>query len=166
MTSSCLVFAEGSDYSVDHGPGSKYALKYGQEICGWEGCYVRPTSDGYDTMPSPFISIPYTFWWFFTTATTVGYGDDYPTTTLGKIIGIITFYVGIVLLALPITIVGGFLSKHYSKWVDDLESMRAEAGLKYAASTSKVAPEVPGGVSCARLESEGSTKQGSDAPDT
>jgi hypothetical protein len=136
LTASCIVFAEGSNYSVSHGPGSEYALKYGSEICGWEGCYIRPTTDGYDTMQSPFVSIPYAFWWFFATATTVGYGDDYPTTTLGRVIGVIAFYVGIILLALPITIVGGCLSKHYGKWVADLEEARSKGKAKASASDS------------------------------
>merc|ERR1712110_1171266 len=69
--------------------------------------------------PSPFVSIFRSFWWFFTTATTVGYGDDYPTTTEGRIVGVLTFYTGIVLLALPITIVGGTFSKYYPDWVKE-----------------------------------------------
>merc|ERR1719414_2040934 len=81
---SCLTFAEGSWYSVDH---------FREEFP--EGLYIRPTKDGHGVEPSPFRSIFYTFWWFFTTATTVGYGDDYPTTSAGRLIGIVAAYVGI-----------------------------------------------------------------------
>merc|ERR1712176_1598791 len=78
-----------------------------------EGCYIRPTTDGYGMEKTPFRSISYAFWWFFTTATTVGYGDDYPTSTLGRCVGIFTFYVGIVLLALPVTIIGQAFDRRY-----------------------------------------------------
>jgi len=104
---SCIVHAEGTNYQMEPRFFDDYP----------DGLYIRPTKDGYDIEPTPFRSILYAFWWFFTTATTVGYGDDYPTTTAGRIVGVITFYSGIVLLALPITIVGGSFTKFYPVWV-------------------------------------------------
>eukprot|EP00928_Gymnodinium_smaydae_P013925 TRINITY_DN15047_c0_g3_i3.p1 TRINITY_DN15047_c0_g3~~TRINITY_DN15047_c0_g3_i3.p1 ORF type:complete len:853 (-),score=114.02 TRINITY_DN15047_c0_g3_i3:381-2939(-) len=106
LFASLIVFAEGTNYSVDHF----------QDLYP-EGCYVRPTPDGFDVEVSPFRSILHAFWWFFTTATTVGYGDEVPTTTWGRIVGVMTFYSGILLLALPITIVGGCFNKYYPEWV-------------------------------------------------
>jgi hypothetical protein len=117
MFASLVVFAEGSWYSVDH-----FKAEYPY------GVYIRPTKDGYDLEPSPFQSILYAFWWFFTTATTVGYGDDVPTTTAGRVVGVTTFYTGIVLIALPITIVGGEFSKLYPDWVKEFGSQAAMGG--------------------------------------
>jgi hypothetical protein len=109
LFASLVTFAEGSTYSVEH-----FKEDYP------EGVYVRPTADGYDLEPSPFLSVVHAFWWFFVTANTVGYGDLYPTTTLGRIVGVITSYVGIMLIALPITIVGGNFSNHFQEWVHSM----------------------------------------------
>jgi hypothetical protein len=111
LFASLIVFAEGSHYSVDH---------FRDDFP--DGLYIRPTKTGHDIEPSPFRSILYAFWWFFTTATTVGYGDDFPTTTAGRCVGVATFYTGIVLIALPITIVVGCFNKHYPDWVKEFGS--------------------------------------------
>lgn len=110
LFASCIWFAEGTAYRIDE---------------NWpDGAYIRPTYDGYDVEKSPFRSIFSSFWWFFTTATTVGYGDEYPTTTWGRIIGVCAFYTGIVLLALPIGIVGGAFTKHYPTFCAAIEEMK------------------------------------------
>ncbi|KAA0545420.1 potassium channel protein [Bacillus sp. BGMRC 2118] len=49
-----------------------------------------------DTFPTFFDA----FWYTMTTATTVGYGDYYPTSTLGRIIGMFFFIYGILLLTI------------------------------------------------------------------
>lgn len=56
--------------------------------------------------PNPFTSIPATFWWCLVTMTTVGYGDEVPVTGMGKLVAIFTMVSGIVILALPITVIG------------------------------------------------------------
>jgi len=111
---SCIYFAEGSRYSVSE---ERFKEAY------VEGLYIRPTIDGYGVEQSPFRSIPYSFWWFFTTATTVGYGDDVPTTTAGRLVAVCVFAVGVVLLAMPITIVGGSFGKFYEDWVKSIAEM-------------------------------------------
>ena len=59
--------------------------------------------------PKVFSSIPATLWWGVTTITSVGYGDTYPVTTLGKILGGFVAVAGVAMFALPTGIfVSGF----------------------------------------------------------
>lgn len=53
-----------------------------------------------------FASIPSAFWWAVVTFTSVGYGDTYPVTTIGKFIGAFTAIMGVGLHALLIGVVG------------------------------------------------------------
>lgn len=53
-----------------------------------------------------FSSIPSSFWWSVVTFTSVGYGDAYPVTTIGKFIGAFTAIMGVGLHALLIGVVG------------------------------------------------------------
>ncbi len=65
-----------------------------------------------DAQPDKFSSIPASMWWGVVTLTTVGYGDVFPVTPLGKIFGAIISFLGIGLFALPAGILGaGFLEE-------------------------------------------------------
>lgn len=68
---------------------------------------------------SPFLSIPHAFWWAITTATTVGYGDMFPTTSLGYTIAALTMMYSLVILALPIGVIGGNFSSVWEKYEED-----------------------------------------------
>ena len=60
--------------------------------------------------PKSFSSIPAAMWWAAVTLTTVGYGDIYPITVLGKCTGALIAMLGIGMFALPTAILGaGFL---------------------------------------------------------
>ena len=69
-----------------------------------------------DAQPDKFSSIPASMWWSVVTLTTVGYGDVFPVTSLGKFFGSIISFLGIGLFALPTGILGaGFLEELKSK---------------------------------------------------
>ena len=52
-----------------------------------------------------FGSIPRCLWWSVVTVTTVGYGDTYPMTAIGKLIAALTAICGIAVIAIPIGII-------------------------------------------------------------
>lgn len=54
-----------------------------------------------DSNGNLFSSIPASFWYTVITATGVGYGDMYPQTTLGKLVGGILSVLGVLLFCLP-----------------------------------------------------------------
>jgi voltage-gated potassium channel len=54
-----------------------------------------------DAQPDKFGSIPRALWWAIVTLTTIGYGDAYPITTLGKVMAAIIAITGVMLIALP-----------------------------------------------------------------
>jgi voltage-gated potassium channel len=65
-----------------------------------------------EAQPEVFSSIPAALWWGVITLTTVGYGDVYPKTILGKLIAACMAFIGIGLFALPAGIIAsGFISE-------------------------------------------------------
>jgi len=67
-----------------------------------------------EVQPDVFKSIPHTMWWGIATLTTVGYGDVYPITPLGRLLGGIIALFGIGLFALPT----GILASGFSHELD------------------------------------------------
>jgi voltage-gated potassium channel len=55
----------------------------------------------HEAQPEAFSSIPATMWWGVATLTTVGYGDVYPITEIGRIMAGIIAILGVGLFALP-----------------------------------------------------------------
>ena len=61
--------------------------------------------------PDAFGSIPRAMWWSMATLTTVGYGDAYPVTVLGKILASFIAILGIGIVAMPAGIIAANFSK-------------------------------------------------------
>ncbi len=67
-------------------------------------------SSEHETQPEAFSSIPAAMWWAIATLTTVGYGDIYPITVAGRLLGGVAAIVGVLMFALPTGILGaGFV---------------------------------------------------------
>jgi len=69
--------------------------------------------------PDKFTSIPAAMWWAVATLTTVGYGDYYPITPLGKILGGLVAMLGVGLFALPAGILGAGFVEEMQKFKAD-----------------------------------------------
>lgn len=67
----------------------------------------------HDAQPDKFSSIPETMWWSVATLTTVGYGDVYPITVLGKTLTAVISILGIGLFALPAGILASGFSDEF-----------------------------------------------------
>ena len=83
-----------------------------------------------DVQPEKFGSIPQSMWWSIVTLTTVGYGDAFPVTSLGKIFGSIIIILGIGTVALPSGILASaftdFTRRNQKKYEDKLKFMLAD----------------------------------------
>ena len=71
---------------------------------------------------SPFNSIMHSFWWSWVSMCTVGYGDVNPATILGKTFGMIVVVVGVLVIALPVTVIGSNFSTVYHRMNAELEA--------------------------------------------
>lgn len=70
--------------------------------------------------PAIFGSIPHSLWWAVITLTTVGYGDAYPITSLGRVLGAIISMLGIAMFALP----AGILSAGFVEYSEKMKARR------------------------------------------
>ena len=62
-----------------------------------------------------FNNIPHSMYWAIVTLTTVGYGDVYPVTALGKIFAVISAFSSIGIVALPAGILAGSFTEKFKK---------------------------------------------------
>jgi len=113
-----MYFAEGGTWDTDV---QAYMRTVGQE---WNATTYQ-WEDVEDK--SPFDSIPASFWWAIVTATTVGYGDHFPTTPAGKLVAAISMVWSLCVLALPIGVIGGNFSQVWDEY--DTEKAKEKENL-------------------------------------
>jgi hypothetical protein len=95
------------------GETEKYVQECLKSSDGWSQHYGL-CCDEHDS-PNDFPSIIEGFWWSIVTMTTVGFGDVYPRTASGKIVGIFTMMAGLLLISLPVAIVGRKFQEVYEE---------------------------------------------------
>jgi len=102
-----------------------------------------------EAQPEAFSSIPAAMWWGIITLTTVGYGDVYPITPLGKILGALIAFLGIGMFALPAGILGSGLveaiqkkEKGDEKLIEELDTNEIEGSQNVADKIEKVEKEL------------------------
>lgn len=75
----------------------------------------------HEVQPENFSSIPETMWWGVATLTTVGYGDVYPVTPIGKVLGAFIAILGVGVFALPAGIIASGFESEISKRIHERE---------------------------------------------
>jgi len=78
--------------------------------------------------PEKFGSIPRALWWATAALTTIGYGDVYPITVLGRIFAAMSAIGGIGLVAMPTGIMAAAFSEAVQKHSRDLEQAKGGEG--------------------------------------
>jgi hypothetical protein len=106
------------------------------------GLWMRPTIDGTGTESSPFLSIPHSLWYTLVTMTTVGYGDLVPTSPAGKVVGAASIMIGILVLALPITVVGGAFTDELKSAAERKRALKLERAQSAANKAAMIAQGV------------------------
>lgn len=78
--------------------------------------------------PDEFPSVSATMWWAISTFTTIGYGDVYPVTTIGKLISASIALFGIAIFAIPTGIISaGFIHEYHNARNGSTEKKRRKA---------------------------------------
>jgi voltage-gated potassium channel len=80
-----------------------------------KGAYYRQNLLNTHQEPTPFESVLHGLYWSIVTSTTVGYGDFYPTSPGGRIFACACTFLGIIAIAMPVTVLGTHFNKEYEK---------------------------------------------------
>ena len=80
----------------------------------------------YDAPGANITTLGLALWWAIVTTTTVGYGDTYPVTTAGRLIGSVIMVVGIGLIGTVSATVAAWFVSHKQQLRDDASKAKAD----------------------------------------
>lgn len=69
----------------------------------------------HEAQPDVFQNAFSGIWWSASTLLTVGYGDIYPVTTMGKVLGVVIAFLGVGIVAIPTGIISAGFVEHYAR---------------------------------------------------
>ncbi|XP_030213790.1 potassium voltage-gated channel subfamily V member 2 [Gadus morhua] len=94
----------------------------------------------HDMPQTNFTSIPAAWWWAAVSISTVGYGDIYPETILGRLFAFICISFGIILNGLPISILFNKFSDYYAKLKTNeyTANMKNRGKVRFAKRTARI----------------------------
>ncbi|WP_044957122.1 ion transporter [Butyrivibrio sp. LC3010] len=120
----------------------------------------------HEAQPDVFENAFSGIWWAASTLLTVGYGDIYPVTIMGKVFGIILAFLGVLIVAIPTGIISaGFVEQYtklkhmgdYSKSID-MHFIKIQLSTKDKWVNKKVREvELPHGALIAMIQRQGNT---------
>lgn len=85
----------------------------------------------HDAQPEAFRNAFSGIWWSVSTLLTVGYGDIYPVTALGRFMAIIIAFLGVGMVAIPTGIISAGFVEQYNKSKNDTDTQRELMSTNY-----------------------------------
>ncbi|MEM1137264.1 MAG: ion transporter, partial [Bacteroidota bacterium] len=95
----------------------------------------------HQAQPEAFSNIGQAFWWAVATLTTVGYGDIYPVTALGKLLSGLIAVLGIGIVALPAGILSSAFMDKINKQKEKKAKRQKNEVFKYCPHCGKPLPK-------------------------